>query len=360
MDHNATSVVDKEVKKYFSSNYGNPSSLHAEGQAARQIVEKARDNIRDALNAANTELVFTASGTEANNMVFQSFPDHAHLISAIEHPSVLYAANNPIIIPVDAQGLIKLDRLSSVLRSLNGKKFLVSIMLANNETGVLQPISRAAQLVKENGGVIHTDAAQGCGKIPVDMNALGVDMMTVSAHKCGGLVGVGGLLFKKNIDVRPLILGGGQEKKLRAGTENVPAIAAFDCVMCKLPMLIEKMQEVELMRNYLEQRIYEVCPEVKIFSANCSRLPNTSCLVMPGVKSDVQVMTFDLNGIALGRGAACSSGLLEGGSHVLKAMGVSDKERAESIRVSLGWDNSQRDIDKFVKVWKMMYNKRQC
>ena len=357
MDHNATAITDEEVYSYLTNNYGNPSSLHAEGQKARHIVETARSNIIKVFNAQDAELVFTSSGTEANNMFFNSFTDYHHIISAIEHPSVLYSAIQPIFIAVNSAGITQIENLHSIIQNLPSKKFVVSVMLANNETGVIQPIKKIAQLVKEHGGIIHTDAVQGCGKIPIDMEDLGIDSMTVSAHKFGGCIGVGALIFKKNMNIKSLIMGGGQEKKLRSGTENVAAIAAFEHVAMKIPSLIEQMKSIVSLRNLIEDKICSACSEVKIFGKDSTRLPNTSCITMPHVTNDIQLMYFDLQGISLGKGSACSSGILDDGSHVLQAMGIIEQERRQAIRISLGYNNSGKDVNKLVKVWEMLYTK---
>lgn len=358
MDNNSTSVIDSGVHQYFSQQYGNPSSLHAEGRKARDIIENSRSNIMSIFNCQDAELVFTSSCTEANNMLFNSFNDYQQIISSVEHASILHSAVNPIYVPVNPQGYVDLNVLKSVISPFQGKDFIVSIMLANNETGVIQPIQEASKLVHRYGGIMHTDAAQGCGKILCDMQDLDVDIMSVSAHKLGGPIGIGALIFKRDIKIAPLIIGGGQEKKLRGGTENIPAIAAFEYIVLKIPTLIKKMKEVELLRDSLESEIISICPAVKIFGQGSQRVPNTSCIAMPNVNNDLQLMHFDLNGIAIGKGSACSSGVISNQSYVLKAMGVHDQELNTAIRISLSYGNTEGEIEKFVKCWSELYN--QC
>ncbi|MBQ4875541.1 MAG: cysteine desulfurase [Rickettsiaceae bacterium H1] len=357
LDHNSTSLLDDDVKKNLDFDCANPSSLHFEGRKARGIVEMARANILEAFSAKDSELIFTSSCTEANNTVFHSFPDCVHVVSSIEHASVLKSAKNPVLIPVTEEGTVKLDDLESIIKEIKTKKFLVSVMIANNETGVIQPVSKVSKLVHNYGGIMHTDAAQGCGKIAIDMEKLDVDVMSISGHKFGSLKGVGALLFKKSMGIVPLMSGGGQEKKLRGGMENVLAISSLDCVVRKLSDLIKRMEEKKLLRDKLEEKISDICPQVKIFGKCSERLPNTGCIAMPGNSNDVQLMHFDLSGIAVGKGSACSSGMIEKKSHVLEAMNVSEEEAANSLRISLGYKNNDKDIERFVNIWRVLYNK---
>ncbi len=359
-DHNATSLPDEGIAKFFSASYANPSSLHYEGRLARDFIETARANIiKIFCTSSNYDLLFVSSCTEANNMVFNSFSNHVHIVSAIEHSSVLSSALNPIIVPVNNEGVIDLNVLEDLIKKLETDRFLVSIMLANNETGVIQPITEVSRIVNKYGGLVHTDAAQACGKVNVNVEELGVDMMSFSSHKFGGPTGVGALIFRKNIALKPLLVGGGQERKLRSGTENVASIVAFEFVTLKIPNLLGKMNEVKCLRDNIESRILSICSWVRIFSKKSSRLPNTSCISMPNVANDVQLMHFDLNGISVGKGSACSSGVVKK-SHVLYAMGVDELTISQAIRVSLGYSNNLKAVDRFVDSWNLVYNKLGC
>ncbi|VVC46324.1 Cysteine desulfurase,Aminotransferase class V domain,Pyridoxal phosphate-dependent transferase, major [Cinara cedri] len=358
-DYNATTPIGKNVKEsileVLSLQTFNPSSLHRRGQEARKVLQDARDNVRNFIGVPdNKEIVFTSSATEANNLVMAGMKEYQHVMSAIEHPSILNSARNPHIIPVNKNGVVDLVELEKILNKLKGNKILVSIMMANNETGVIQPIKRITEIVHKFGAVCHTDAAQSIGKINVNMEDLGVDLLTLSAHKFGGIVGSGVLIFDKKLEIKPIIFGGGQEKGLRGGTENVVAIAGLSAALHNIPELLVKMKEIEVLRDQLE---YELPNLTNIFGKNSERLPNTSCIYMSGVKNDVQLMNFDLNNIAVSNGSACSSGKIEP-SYVLLAMGAT-KEQAEcSIRISIGWETKCKDIKKIINCWYSIYNQK--
>lgn len=358
-DYNATTPIGKNVKesilKVLSLQTFNPSSLHRWGQEARKVLQDARDNVRSFIGVPDDkEIVFTSSATEANNLVMVGMKEYQHVISAIEHPSILNSARNPHIIPVNKNGVVDLVELEKILNKLQGNKILVSIMMANNETGVIQPIKRITEIVHKFGAVCHTDAAQSVGKINVNMEDLGVDLLTLSAHKFGGMVGSGVLIFDKKLAIKPIIFGGGQEKGLRGGTENIVAIAGLSAALHNIPELLVKMKEIEVLRDQLEHELPNL---TNIFGKNSERLPNTSCIYMPGVKNDVQLMNFDLNNIAVSNGSACSSGKIEP-SYVLLAMGAT-KEQAEcSIRISIGWETKCEDIKKIINCWYSIYNQK--
>jgi len=358
-DYNATTPIGKNVKEsiqeVLSLQTFNPSSLHRRGQEARKVLQDARDNVRSFIGVPdNKEIVFTSSATEANNLVMAGMKEYQHVISAIEHPSILNSACNPHIIPVNKNGVVDLVELEKILNKLKGNKILVSIMMANNETGVIQPIKKITEIVHKFGAVCHTDAAQSIGKINVNMEDLGVDLLTLSAHKFGGIVGSGVLIFDKKLEIKPIIFGGGQEKGLRGGTENIVAIAGLSAALHNIPELLVKMKEIEVLRDQLE---YELPTLTNIFGKNSERLPNTSCIYMSGVKNDVQLMNFDLNNIAVSNGSACSSGKIEP-SYVLLAMGAT-KEQAEcSIRISIGWETKCEDIKKIINCWYSIYNQK--
>lgn len=360
-DYNATAPISENVKKsifeVLLKQTLNPSSLHKRGQEARKILQDARDNIRDALGVpSDKEIVFTSGATEANNLVMRGIAGYLHVISAIEHPSILNSACNPYIIPVNQEGIVDFLELEKILSELKGNKAIVSVMMANNETGVIQPVNEIAEIAHKFGAICHTDTAQSVGKIKVNMEDLGVDLLTLSAHKFGGVAGSGVLIFNKELAIEPIIIGGGQEKGFRGGTENIVAIAGLSAALQNIPDLLLKMDEVKELRDQLECELLNLASDIRIFGKNSKRLPNTSFIYMPGVKSDVQLMHFDLNHIAVSNGSACSSGKVEP-SHVLLAMGAT-KEQAEcSIRISIGPETKPQDIKKIVDCWYNIYKK---
>lgn len=358
-DYNATALISKNVKKsifeVLLKQTLNPSSLHKRGQEARKILQDARDNVCGAIGvSSDKEIVFTSGATEANNLVMRGMKDYLHIISAIEHPSILNSACNPYIIPVNQEGIVDFLELEKILSELKGNKAIVSVMMANNETGVIQPIEEIAEIVHKFGAICHTDTAQSVGKIKVNMEDLGVDLLTLSAHKFGGVAGSGVLIFNKELAIEPIIIGGGQEKGFRGGTENIVAITGLSAALQNIPDLLSKMDEVKELRDQLECELLNLASDIRIFGKNSKRLPNTSFIYMPGVKSDVQLMHFDLNYIAVSNGSACSSGKVEP-SHVLLAMGAT-KEQAEcSIRISIGPETKPQDIKKIVDCWYNIY-----
>ncbi|WP_353270034.1 cysteine desulfurase family protein [Wolbachia endosymbiont (group A) of Myopa testacea] len=360
-DYNATAPISENVKKsifeVLLKQTLNPSSLHKRGQEARKILQDARDNIRDALGVpSDKEIVFTSGATEANNLVMRGIAGYLHVISAIEHPSILNSACNPYIIPVNQEGIVDFLELEKILSKLKGNKAIVSVMMANNETGVIQPVKEIAEIAHKFGAICHTDTAQSVGKIKVNMKDLGVDLLTLSAHKFGGVAGSGVLIFNKELAIEPIIIGGGQEKGFRGGTENIVAIAGLSAALQNIPDLLSKMDEVKELRDQLECELLNLASDIRIFGKNSKRLPNTSFIYMPGVKSDVQLMHFDLNHIAVSNGSACSSGKVEP-SHVLLAMGAT-KEQAEClIRISIGPETKPQDIKKIVDCWYNIYKK---
>ncbi len=358
-DYNATAPISENVKKsifeVLLKQTLNPSSLHKRGQEARKILQDARDNVRGAIGvSSDKEIVFTSGATEANNLVMRGIAGYLHIISAIEHPSILNSACNPYIIPVNQEGIVDFLELEKILSELKGNKAIVSVMMANNETGVIQPIEEIAEIAHKFGAICHTDTAQSVGKIKVNMEDLGVDLLTLSAHKFGGVAGSGVLIFNKELAIEPIIIGGGQEKGFRGGTENIVAIAGLSAALQNIPDLLSKMDEVKELCDQLECELLNLASDIRIFGKNSKRLPNTSFIYMPGVKSDVQLMHFDLNHIAVSNGSACSSGKVEP-SHVLLAMGAT-KEQAEcSIRISIGPETKPQDIKKIVDCWYNIY-----
>lgn len=358
-DDNATSEICPKVRQMLGNavlfgNFYNPSAIYSIGQKSRSVVEDARDVVLAELDARGYEVVFTSSGTEANNLVF-SGRKCKHLVSAIEHPSVVNAAFDPELISVDADGVVSLEQLEQSLQVF-GRDAIVSVMLANNETGVLQPVKKVVEIAHRYGAAVHTDAIQACGKIPISVLDMGADFVTISSHKIGGIPGAGVLLYNsKKVGIVPMLHGGMQEKGLRAGTENVYAIYALSLALNCLSSRLKKMEDVRRIRDLLESRIKERVPQCVIFGANVPRLPNTTYISMPGVKSETQLMGFDNYGIAVGIGSACSSGKIRK-SHVLSAMGVSDGCSESAIRISLGPDADSDQAEKIADCWCRIYN----
>lgn len=363
LDYNATAPVKPEVVEEVTrvlKEGGNPSSVHSRGRKAKSILEKSRTNIALMLNARPQMIVFTSGGTEANNIALKSLDIDHIIISAVEHDSIMQIAENQNvsidICPVDDNGLVIKSALEGLLSEKQGKT-LVSIMLANNETGVIQDIARLSELVHDKGALIHTDAIQAFGKIPLDFKALGVDMMSLSAHKIGGPQGVGALVAHESLKIKPLISGGGQEVGRRSGTENLAGIAGFAKAVELVPQSLQKADFLSQERERMEQKISQFSNETCIFGQKSPRLPNTSTILMPDVLSETQVMAFDLEGICVSSGSACSSGKVKP-SHVISAMGGSEKDARSTVRVSLGWNSTADEVDHFITAWINLYSRK--
>ncbi len=358
LDYNATAPVRPEVATAMTSALdlcGNASSVHRFGRLARRAVEDAREAIAVAVDASAAEVVFTSGGTEANNLALRS-TDRPVLISAVEHDSVRAARDDATVIRVDSDGLVDLQHLEELLAAAKAPA-LVSVMLANNETGVVQSLGDVVALARRFGAVVHCDAVQALGKIPLSFAALDLDMMSLSAHKLGGPQGVGALVLRDGIDLMPILRGGGQERSRRAGTENIAGISGFGVAAKLAKPAIADAPALAQLRDDIEARVQAVAPDAIIYGAGAPRLPNTSCIGLPGVSNEVQVMALDLSGIAVSAGSACSSGKLTP-SHVLQAMGADDDAAASAIRVSLGWQSTAADCDRFVEAWTTLANRR--
>jgi cysteine desulfurase len=333
---------------------GNPSSVHAEGREARAIVEAARERVAMLVGAEPRHVVFTASGTEANMLALSPQTGgrwQRLLVSAIEHPSVRSGGRFPAVeeVAVAAAGVVDLADLAK--RLAEGPPALVSIMLANNETGVVQPVKEAARLVRETGGLLHVDAVQAAGRISCDINALEADLLTLSGHKIGGPKGAGALVKRAPLNLDPLVTGGGQERGERAGTENVAAIAGFGAAASAAEAnLAAESARMRGLRDRLEAGLRAATPGLIIFGAEAERLPNTTLFALDGLKAETAIIWFDLEGVALSSGAACSSGKVQP-SHVLKAMGVSPALARAAVRVSLGPTTTEDDIERFLTAW---------
>jgi cysteine desulfurase len=357
LDHNATAPVKPAVREAVLQALelgGNPSSVHRRGRLARRAVERARAQVAALVGAVPDQVVFTSGATEANQLALLGLGDRRRLASAIEHDSVLSADTEAMRLPVDGDGVVDLAALEQALRL--GGPAIVSIMLANNETGVIQPVVDVAAIVHRHGALLHCDAVQAPGRLALDMAALGVDLLTLSAHKIGGPQGVGALVLREGIEVAALLRGGGQEFGRRAGTENVPGIVGFGTAAALAAEDLATISEVGAMRDDLEQRLRRTLPSVVVFAAAATRLANTSCLAMPGVAAENQVMALDLAGVAVSAGAACSSGTVKA-SRVLAAMGVDAALAASAIRVSLGPGTEAWEIERFVTAWVALWGR---
>jgi cysteine desulfurase len=366
LDWNATTPLRKEARQAMAAALdlcGNPSSVHAEGRQARKLVEDARAIVAGAVGALTRNVVFTSGGTEANALALRpglkrgsGAPVERLVVSAIEHASVLaggrFAADAVRTAGVTRSGLIDLDRLRAALA--DGPPALVSVMLANNETGAVQPVAEAAEIVHAAGGLLHVDAIQAFGKTSVDMKRLGADLVTLSAHKIGGPKGVGALVLAEGLTgLQPLLRGGGQELSRRAGTENVTGIVGFGAaVRAALESLEDDAIRLGGLRNRLESGLRET-PGAIVFSDDAPRLPNTTLFTVPGLKAETAVIGFDLAGIAVSSGSACSSGKVPP-SHVLEAMGFGPEIAQGAVRLSLGWSTQDADIDCCLEAWRKL------
>lgn len=352
LDHNATTPLRPEAAEAVTRALtirGNPSSVHRYGRLARKTVEDAREAVAAMVGASSDAVVFTSGGTEANNLAIAGSGRPRVLVSAIEHASVLEARADAEAIPVTGDGAVDLDALEAMLAA-DSRPALVSVMLANNETGVLQPVASVSRVARSHGALVHCDAVQAAGKVPLNMAELGVDLLTLSGHKVGAPTGVGALVFGGNVAPEPVLRGGGQERRRRAGTENISGIAAFGAVAADIPDILADQARLASLRDGLEQEARRRMPESVVIGAGMPRVANTSCLAMPGVDSERQVMVLDLAGVAISAGSACSSGKV-GRSHVLDAMGLDDDIAGGAIRISLGWTNHEGDVERFLDAW---------
>ena len=364
-DWNATAPLREEARAAMSAALaltGNASSVHGEGRAVRRLIEEARVQVAQLLGADAKNVTLTSGATEANMLALtpaleiagRKEPRDRLFVSAIEHPSVRAGGRFPResieTLPVTGSGVVDLVALSLAVKK--AARPLVSVMLANNETGVVQPIVQIAKIVHAAFGVLHVDAVQGAGKIDCDIESLGADLVSISSHKLGGPQGAGALVRRGDIHIaEPLMKGGGQERGQRAGTENVAAIAGFGAAAAAAKVTDTK--RVAAMRDRLEQGIRRMTPHVEIFGARETRLPNTTLFAVPGVKAETAIIAFDLNGIAVSSGSACSSGKVQP-SDVLAAMGVDAGLARGTIRASLGDSTTEAEVDRFVGTWNII------
>ena len=361
LDYNAAAPLRPEVRDAVTaalSLTGNPSSVHAEGRTARSAIEASREKIAALVGARAEDVIFTSGGTEANALALAAQSGEAWhcYLSAVEHPSVLsggrFYRETTTVVPVTADGVADLAILAKELEKhhFGGWRPFVSLMAANNETGAIQPVAEASKIVHSAGGLLHTDAVQAAGRIKLDMTTLGADMLSLSAHKIGGPKGVGALVLGNSASVEPLIKGGGQERRRRAGTENVAGIVGFGIAAELASADLATAAAIAALRDELEARARAVAPDIAVLSSRVPRLPNTACIAVPGVKAETLVIGLDLAGVAVSSGSACSSGKVEA-SHVLRAMGVPEEVAQGAIRVSLGFATKRADIDNFLKAF---------
>ena len=365
LDHNATTPVDPSVAEQMrcalSEDFGNPSSVHYFGQRAKARVDEARSASAALVGGEPSEIVFTSGGTEADNFAIRGAAEaleatgRRHLItSGIEHEAVLNTFKalarrgwKTTLLPVDASGIVSLEALRDALTDATA---LVSLMHANNEIGTVQPVAALAALAHDRGALFHTDAVQSAGKIPVDVRALGVDLLSISAHKFYGPKGIGALWIRRGTKLAPLLTGGRHERNRRAGTENVPGIlgmgVAAELARQKLP---DEAPRLGALRDRLEQRILATVSRTRLNGARDPRVPNTTNISFERVEAESLLIALDLEGVAVSTGSACSSGTLEP-SHVLRAMGLPAHRTQSSIRFSLGAENTERQIDQVTAI----------
>ncbi len=365
LDHNATTPVHPEIIEKlpeWAKAWGNPSSIHQASREPKTILRETRKAFADLISVHPLELVFTAGGSESNNMaikgVFRRLQKEGrthYLVSSIEHPSLMktfeYLSQlgaQVDYIPVNKKGELDLEFYKN---KLSDKTALVSVMFANNETGIIHPLKEIAELAHEKGALVHSDCVQALGKVPLNLAELNLDMASFSAHKFYSLRGAGVLYIKRGVTVENLIHGGGQERSRRAGTENILALASLNYMVGKKDQIVEQGQRIQMLRDYMEQEIIKTISNVHIMGDTEKRIPNTSSLFLEGVDGETLLMNLDLHGICVSTGAACSSGSQEP-SPVLQAMGYTRKEAQSSLRLSLGWLNDEKQIDYFLETLK--------
>ncbi|HJQ61179.1 MAG TPA: cysteine desulfurase family protein [Vineibacter sp.] len=358
LDHNATTPMRPQaiaaVEEVMRA-LGNASSVHSFGRAMRARVESARVAVAALVGGRAANVVFTGGGTEANNTAIRASGRRRIIVSAIEHDSVRHAVEPVEVAKVAPDGTVDLAALQRLLAA-SAEPALVCVMLANNETGVIQPIAEVVRLARAANALVACDAVQAAGKVAIDMQALGVDYLTLSAHKLGGPQGVGAVVLREGAPFEPSQRGGGQERGRRAGTENVAGLVGFGVAATRASLDLAQMTALAAMRDDMERTLARLAPAMRVFGVDAPRLPNTSCLAMAGVAATTQLMALDLAGVAVSTGSACSSGTVRP-SHVLAAMGVDAALADGALRVSLGWTTSEADIARFVAAWGEVYRR---
>jgi len=359
-DHSATTPIHPDVLSLINGLnqdiYGNPSSIHAAGRKAKHVVETARKQIAAAINCTSKEIIFTGGGSEANNLVLWNmiYRNRKHVItSAIEHPAILavlrqleHLAITHTIVPVNKYGCVNPEDIDSAIKDDTG---LITIMLANNEVGTVEPLQDIAKIAKKHNVLFHSDGVQVLGKLPIDVQELGVDMMSFSAHKFYGPKGVGALYIKEGIAMKPLIAGGSQEKSLRAGTENVGGIAGLGCAAELVTKSLSDVgRTLTALETQFKTKFSEQHTNIIYNGFEDNHLPGLISLTIPGIASDLLLIHLDNEDIAVSSGSACSAGTISP-SPVLKAMGISDKQNLETIRISAGRDNTNTEVDQLIE-----------
>ncbi len=351
LDHNATSPLRPAAFEAMTEALragGNPSAVHAVGRRARAMVDRARREVAALVGAQPSEVVFTSGGTEANALALAGSGRRRVLVSAVEHDSVRRAVPEAEVLPVDGDGVVDLAALERALAA-SSEPALVSVMAANNETGTMQPVAEVVRLAHAAGALVHCDAVQAAGKIAVDFHGLGVDYLSLAAHKLGGPTGIGALVLHAVAPFASDRRGGAQETNRRAGTENLSGIVGFGAAAAEAGQGLSSV-----LRDRTEAALRTLAPTARVHGANAPRLPNTICLSMPGVSAETQVMAFDLAGVCVSAGAACSSGKVHR-SAVLAAMGVEDAVAATAVRISFGWNSESGDSDRLIAAWRDLY-----
>jgi len=358
LDFNATAPLRAEALDAVTAamgEVGNASSVHGFGRAARARVERARRQVAALVGAAPGSVIFTSGGTEANNQALRAEARPRAFAAAIEHESVLAAREDAVPLPVLPDGRADLSALERMLAA-DDAPAVVSLMLANNETGVIQPVAEAAAIAHRAGALLHCDAVQGAGKVPVDIAALGADLVSLSAHKIGGPQGVGALIAREGLAPARFVHGGGQERGMRAGTENVAGIAGFGAAAEAAAAELDRFAALAPLRDAMLRRLRDAVPDLVVFGEGAPRLPNTAKFAAPGLAAETQVMGMDLEGIAISAGSACSAGKVSV-PYVLTAMGVDEALARCAVRVSLGWTTTEADIDAFVAEWTALWRR---
>jgi cysteine desulfurase len=361
-DYNATTPLRPEARAAMVeilAEPGNPSSVHRAGRTARAAVEKARRQIADFLGTVPETVIFTSGGTEADLLALRGSGRARVLASSIEHDAVLAAVPKVTRVPVGRDGFLDLVALETLL-AVSDEPAIVSVMWANNETGAIQPLQDVVAIAKARGALVHSDAVQAAGKLSIDFESSGLDLLSISSHKIGGPSGVGALLAREGLALDPLITGGGQERGRRSGTENLSGIVGFGAAAeraaADMTASREETQKIGLLRDRFEEQILAAAPGARVLCLAGPRLANTSCIVMPGVAAETQVMALDLEGIAVSAGSACSSGKVKR-SHVIEAMEPGGDAAASAIRISFGWLNTPGEVDRLVAAWLKLYKR---
>ncbi|MEO0810046.1 MAG: cysteine desulfurase family protein [Pseudomonadota bacterium] len=363
LDHNATSPLRPAARAAVVGALdalGNASSVHTEGRQARRIVEDARERVAALAGTGPANVIFTSGATEANNWALSAGWEKL-FVAAVEHDSVLAPAARAtagvIKLEPDLNGIVRIDDQIDNLAGVvscgpgQGQSSCVALQMANNETGVIQPVAEMAAFCREHGIAVHTDAVQAAGRIKIEFQDLGVDMLSLSSHKIGGPMGVGAMILRDGVDLPAFIVGGGQERRWRSGTENIAGIAGFGAAAESALQGLADVEKWRAMRDDLERHVKAITPTAQIIGEGAVRLANTSCIALPGTSAEMLLIKLDLAGIAVSSGAACSSGKV-GASHVLSAMGVADEVARGAIRISLGWNSSGADIAAFLDAWR--------